>query len=151
MRRWFWILIALFTVFVAAASVVAANLKNNLANNEHWRVSKREFQEPNIGGNEFHRERQSLSGNALHLGVWGEFQEVLYFEQVTLKSLAFKFLMRPDGYLCVVFDKSSEGFAGVVVSANPLQGSALVRGDAGGGFIERNSLSFPALRPDGWN
>ncbi|NQU39101.1 MAG: SGNH/GDSL hydrolase family protein [Lentisphaerae bacterium] len=147
------IILFLITVGLATFSLskVVLSRNANLDNNGNWLSTKTLLENGVNGTYSFVDGTQSIAGQQLNLGAWCGFQEVIYRDRLAVGDLSFDFMLEPNAYISVIFNKTADGFAGMRFSVNPHFPNMFFTADADMRFLTREPFDLPDLRIDEWN
>jgi lysophospholipase L1-like esterase len=115
--------------------------QNTLYNNGNWTSSKMELAKGVIGAAAYVITRPALGRDALDLGAWLGYQEVLFKTPMELGSLEFDFTLTENSYFLVIFDKADNGFFGARFSTSPDFKSIFFKASAKGAFLSEEELT----------
>ena len=122
---------------------------NTLSSNPSWTATKTTLARGVMGANHFVEGRKATQQNALDLGAWHGYQEVVLNRPVgsTTSRISFDVALADDAYLSFIFNKKESGFQGVRLSRNPRFANMLFTADGQGRFLSKTpfALSKPMI------
>ena len=138
-----WLIMTLLAAL--PISGLAQGFRHTLDNREHWESTKPSLLYNLMGAVAYTTTPVTLTTNALNLGAWHGFQEVVTRELVNPTSLSFRMQLPGESSLSLIYNKTDKGFSGIRLSTSPNHPSERFTATAGGRFLTRAPLSVPAL------
>jgi lysophospholipase L1-like esterase len=148
------LLIALLQIPASVAFSLLVLLQGNtMADNENWTVSKAEMWRPPMGWEQYLEGHEATHRNALDLGKWHGFQEVVLVHPIPegANRLSFGLRLDPGAYITVLFNWTKRGARGLRLSRDERFPSAMLDIEGRYRFAGREPLALSRPMGDGWH
>lgn len=155
MDRKYFKLFPLILILQILASIVINQIyllsNNTLEDNGNWIVMKKQVQMPLLGAQNYFSDKVALRQSKLNLSAWHGFQGVLYKNQIDPEKIEFDFYLTDDSYFYFIFNKNTDLFSGLRMSANKTFSNVLVTAHSDGEFIKKINVKLKAPEKNRWN
>ena len=135
----------LLAVLVLLLTTMYQYSRNTLVENGNWINAKTLMAVSPMGAYSFIRTRHALHRNRLNLQAWHAYNEVLLNRWFRPGRIAATFVLGPNAWLSVLFNRNEAGYDGVRFSRDPKYPSLFFHADRQGRFEKRVDLGVLRL------